>query len=103
MPNCTSTSFFTWALSLLVSTLENAGQRASGFREKQAPGRSGMQETLWKAFALRTERLWEHSVGLLLFYVVGQPLLEVGRGDRIPLKLNRVFMQINLKKKRLQI
>lgn len=59
-----------------------------------------MQETLWKVFALRTERLSEHSTSLLLLYVVGQSLLEVGGGNRIPLKQNRVFVQINLKKKK---
>lgn len=89
-----------WALSLLVSSLENASQRACGFRGKQAHGRGRMQETLWKVFAPRTERLSEHSVCLLLLYVVDQPLLEVGGGDRIPLKLNRVFVQINLEKKK---
>lgn len=63
-------------------------------------GRGRMQETLWKVFALRTERQSEHSASLLLFYVVGQSLLEVGGGNRIPLKLNGVFVQINLKKKK---
>lgn len=93
----------------LVSACQHLGKcrpEGSWLQGKEAHGRGRMQEMLWKVFALRTERLWEHSVGLLLFYVVGQPLLEVGGGDRIPLKLKVFLHKLLCKliwKKRLQI